>query len=207
MSTTFNITQLELHNKKEELKTAISARNLLEDRVTSLIDELTRRGKDLVEQKIEVSKLTNQARIMLALVRGSDRRRIEYAALSSKEHFFVSPENINRNGVRAPALKLDGKLSTIKERKLSLLDSNYKIDSVIKIYEQLITKIVKLASDELFLRKIGEQVKKTQKRVNALDNILIKEIKKSIYSISEALEDQDREEIAKIQIFMKKRRK
>ena len=42
--------------------------------------------------------------------------------------------------------------------------------------------------------------------VNALDNILIKDIEKAIYTISEALEDQDREEIAKTQVFIKKRR-
>lgn len=206
MSSTINITQLELQKKKEELKTAISARDLLEDRVVSLIDELTRRGKALVELRIRVQELANQARVMLSLVQGGEGRKIEYAAFSSKEHFFVSPMDTNISGVKASVLKLEGKISTLEKRQLSLLDSSSKIDAVTKIFEQLITIIVKLASEESLLRKIGEQIRKTQKRVNALDNILIKKIKNEIYVINEALEDQDREEIAKIQVFMKKRR-
>ncbi|MFX1589580.1 MAG: V-type ATP synthase subunit D, partial [Promethearchaeota archaeon] len=178
MAATINITQLELQKKKEELKTAISARNLLEDRVTSLIDELTKRGKDIIELKIEVLNLISHAQKLLALAQGSDRSKVEYVALSSKERFFISQIDTNLNGIRGTSLKLEGKLSTLKDRKMTLLDTSYKIDSVTKIYEQLISKIIKMTSDEMFLRKIGDELKKTQKRVNALDNILIKDIKK-----------------------------
>ncbi|MFW9906233.1 MAG: V-type ATP synthase subunit D [Candidatus Thorarchaeota archaeon] len=204
MSSTFHITQLELQKKKEELKTAISARDLLEDLIVSLIDEITRRGQTVVKLRIRVQELTNQGRIMLSLAKGSEGRKIEYAAFSSKEHFFISAMGTNISGVKASVLTLEGNISTLKKRQLSLLDSSSKIDAVTITFEQLITTIVKLASEESLLRKIGEQIRKTQKRINALDNILIEEIKKEIYVINEALEDQDREEIARLQVFMKK---
>ena len=206
MSLSINITQLELQRKKEELKTAISARNLLEDRVTSLIDELTRRGKALVALRIRTLEQLEQAETMLSLIKGNEGRKIEYAAFSAKEHFFVSPLQTNISGVKVSSLKLEGKISTLGDRQPSLLDSSSRIDNLTKIFEQAVFAIVQLASEERLLSKMGSQIRKTQKRVNALDNILIKEIKDDIYKITEALEDQDREEIAKIQSFMKKRR-
>ena len=108
--------------------------------------------------------------------------------------------------MKVSSLKLEGKISTLRDRQPSLLDSSSKIDSLTKIFEQAVFAIVQLTSEERIVRKMGEQIRKTQKRVNALDNILIKEIKDDIYTINEALEDQDREEIAKIQSFMKKRK-
>ena len=65
--------------------------------------------------------------------------------------------------------------------------------------------LVRLGTEERNLRKIGEEIRKTQRRFNALDQILIPDLKLTISVIAEGLEEQDREELAKLQVFMRKR--
>lgn len=205
MSERVNLTQLELRNKREDLGIAISARNLLEDRLTSLIEAINARGKQLYEQRLEVLTLVQQAKQLLAIAKATDPTRTDYTSYSSTEHLYVSLKRGNVMGVRVPQLSIIGNRSTQSRRDYSWKDSTSQTDEVTQIFESLVISLVRLGTEERNLRKIGEEIRKTQRRFNALDQILIPDLKLKISIISEGLEEQDREELAKLQVFMRKR--
>lgn len=205
MSERVNLTQLELRNKREDLTIAVSARNLLEDRLTSLIEAANTRGKLLYEQRLEVLTIVQKAKQLLAIAKATDPTRTDYTSYSATEHFFVSLKRGNVMGVRTPQLKLIGTRSTQNDRDYSWKDSNSQTDEVTNNFEDLMISLVRLGTEERNLRKIGEEIRKTQRRFNALDQILIPDLKLKISIIAEGIEEQDREELAKLQVFMRKR--
>jgi len=56
-----------------------------------------------------------------------------------------------------------------------------------------------LASLEVSVRRIARELKKTQRRVNALERIFIPNFEDTIRFIQDNLEEQDREEIFRMQ--------
>lgn len=77
----------------------------------------------------------------------------------------------------------------------ALLDEAFlKFDSVKKL-------TVKLAEIENSVYRLADAIKKTQKRANALKNIVIPRFTESIKFISEALEEKEREEFARMKVI------
>ena len=77
----------------------------------------------------------------------------------------------------------------------AMLDEAFmKFDSVKKL-------TVKLAEIENSVYRLADAIKKTQKRANALKNIVIPRFTESIKFITEALEEKEREEFARMQVI------
>ena len=57
---------------------------------------------------------------------------------------------------------------------------------------------VKLAETEASIYRLADAVKKTQKRANALNNIMIPQFTGTIKYISEALEEKEREDFTRL---------
>lgn len=77
----------------------------------------------------------------------------------------------------------------------AMLDEAFmKFDSVKKL-------TVKLAEIENSVYRLADAIKKTQKRANALKNIVIPRFTESIKFITEALEEKEREEFARMKVI------
>ena len=81
----------------------------------------------------------------------------------------------------------------------AMLDEAYvQFDSVKKL-------TVKLAEIENSVYRLADAIKKTQKRANALKNIVIPRFTETIKFISEALEEKEREEFARMKVIKMKK--
>ena len=60
---------------------------------------------------------------------------------------------------------------------------------------------VKLAGIENSVYRLADAIKKTQKRANALDNILIPRFEETIRFISDALEEKEREDFSRLKVM------
>lgn len=64
---------------------------------------------------------------------------------------------------------------------------------------------VKLAEVETSVYRLADAVKKTQKRANALNNIMIPQFENTIKYITEALEEKEREDFSRLKVIKKQR--
>lgn len=94
-------------------------------------------------------------------------------------------------GVPVPELLID-----YPEKKLSasLESTDENFDKAFIGFIEILEIIVKWAAKEVLLWRLGSEINKTQKRVNALDNLFIPQYKQEIKHIEEALEEEEREE-------------
>ena len=55
--------------------------------------------------------------------------------------------------------------------------------------------------------RLADSIKKTQKRANALKNIMIPRFEETVKFISDALDEKDREEFSRLKVIKKKKQK
>ncbi len=104
-------------------------------------------------------------------------------------------------GVEIPMVTLD---STPVSNYYGYTDTNAMLDEAYVKFDQVKRLTVKLAEIENSVYRLAEGIKKTQKRANALKNIIIPRFEEQVKFISEALEEKDREDFSRLKVIKKR---
>ncbi|WP_097027553.1 V-type ATP synthase subunit D [Clostridium peptidivorans] len=83
--------------------------------------------------------------------------------------------------------------------------SNTAMDLAYKDFNEVKYLIYELAELENAIYRLAMEVKKTQKRANALENIQIPRFKAAVKNISEVLEEKEREDFFRLKVVKKKK--
>jgi V/A-type H+-transporting ATPase subunit D len=73
-----------------------------------------------------------------------------------------------------------------------------RIDAAAERYEEQLDLIITLAETETSLKRLGGEIQMTRRRVNALEQILIPELKKQARYIENAIEEREREDLFRL---------
>lgn len=83
-------------------------------------------------------------------------------------------------------------------RGYSLVGTSARIDEVADRFEEEVDLLIELASSELRLRRLAEEIRKTSRRVNAQENILIPRLHSRRAYIEMVLEERAREDLFRL---------
>ena len=86
------------------------------------------------------------------------------------------------------------------EPNYSLFDTSIAVDQARIAFEKVKELQVKLAEIENSAYRLANNIQKTQKRVNALQNITIPQLEDAQVAISSALEEKEREEFTRLKV-------
>ena len=86
---------------------------------------------------------------------------------------------------------------------MSLYQTNIAFDRAVYSFTQVKLLILELAEVENGIYRLATNIRKTQKRANALKNIMIPRYTELIANISAALEEKEREEFARLKVIKK----
>jgi V/A-type H+-transporting ATPase subunit D len=98
--------------------------------------------------------------------------------------------------VKIPALTVTEK--DTKSMPYGFADTNSSIDRAAKQIKELLPQITKAAEYENSIFSLAKALEKTQKLLNALENVIIPQYQHNIRFIAQALEEKEREEFAKL---------
>ena len=98
--------------------------------------------------------------------------------------------------VKIPALTVTEK--DTKSMPYGFADTNSSIDRAAKQIKVLLPKICKAAEYENSIFSLAKALEKTQKLLNALENVIIPQYKEKIRFILATLEEREREDFAKL---------
>lgn len=107
-------------------------------------------------------------------------------------------------GVEIPMVSLE-KQETIPA-PFGLHSSNILLDQAYEKFMDAKHLTAELAEVENSVYRLADAVKKTQKRANALKNIMIPRFETTVKMISDALEEKDREEFSRLKVIKNRRR-
>ena len=102
-------------------------------------------------------------------------------------------------GVEIPILNI--KKTQRRVLRYGLGNTNDKLDEAVYLFTRAKELTVELAEIENSVYRLTVAIKKTQKRSNALKNIMIPRFEDEIKSISDALDEKDREEFSRLKVI------
>ena len=186
-------TRSNLLKAKESLQLTRQGYELLEQKREVLLMELMQIVHDLSELERQMKEKSAEAFAALesAMLSLGDET-LKWAALS-----VVGERSINilhRSVMGVPIITLQGAVEKTSELQASFEGTGPALDEVRKLFEELIPIIYKRSEVEISVWRLAVEVKKTQRRVNALENIFIPGYEGTVKGIEEVLEESDREE-------------
>jgi V/A-type H+-transporting ATPase subunit D len=201
-------TKLNLINTKEFLNLAKDGRNLLEEKKEVLLANILTIVKELKQVRSEFDALVKeiyQDFLYLKLFLGEDIILNELKSANIKEiDFDILYKNII--GVIVPTVK-QVKIDIKADVDPSAFFSSYKMNELLLKFEKFVKKMIEVIEKEAIMWNLIKDLKKTQRRVNSLDNIIIPDLQNDIKFIVDSLEDRDREVIFQLQRMKSKKSK
>lgn len=190
-------TRINLIRTKKTLQQSKSGLDLLERKRDVLIRELRHFAYDAKKLRDEVIiALSNayQNLIESKIIMGSETVDNISLAFSLKENFILDHQSIM--GVTVPIVKLQTDRDSKPE--YGFADTSVLLDKTFNKFSNILEKIAQLAELEGSIYRIADDVKKTQKRVNALKHVFIPLYSELVKRIELVLEEKEREEFIRM---------
>jgi len=187
---------------KERLKLAESGHTLLEKKrnvlmreMLSLIDE----ARDLQEKILEVFERAYKSLQMTNLDLGMEY--VDEIGRAVPEYKDLDVRLRSVMGVEVPEVRMKWEL---KEIPYGIYRSNSALDATYLSFIKVLQMIAKAAWIENTVYRLAYEIKKTRKRVNALENVVIPQLRSQIKYIQDVLEEVEREEFIRVKKIKEK---
>ena len=181
---------------KKELQFAREGYEILDRKREVLTTELVRVAHEAEVLQQEVWKLLVPAYIALQKARltlGSDH--LEWAALAASKTVDVHIKMRGIMGVAIPVIEASGEP---QQMLYSLGDTNAALDEASSTFREVLIRIPQLSMLVTTVWRLAGELRKTQRRVNALQHIFIPNYEDQIEFIVSSLEEREREEIFRL---------
>ena len=107
-------------------------------------------------------------------------------------------------GVEIPILTID-EVEHYEFLHYGTRTTNAAIDKAFILFSKVKYLTVELAEIENSVYRLADSIKKTQKRANALKNIMIPRFEETVKFITDALDEKDREEFSRLKVIKRKK--
>ena len=199
-------TRMELMAKRGQIKLAKDGVSLLEGKREALLQELITRARRLRELRAELHIRGRRSVGNLAVARahrGTPEIRSVGVAGRRELDFKVETERVW--GMRLGKIDPRNAVRPHQERGIGLLDTSSHVLAAAKSAEEMLEQLVKCAPLERNIQMLGEEVKKTNRRINALNEYLLPKLDAEVRHIRSVLEEREREDTFRLKKIKKKK--
>lgn len=198
-------TRSNLLQMRSKLAFAREGFSILDKKREVLTVELLKVVSDAETLQNRVHAMLDYAYKALELARLSmGQERVEWAALAVTQSVNVSIINRGMMGVPIPHIEAYGEPPDIS---YSLGDTSVALDESNDAFRKVLEEVPRLSELVSSVRRIARELKKTQRRVHALEKVFIPQYEAAIHFIEQTLEEQDREEIFRLKWMKNQKQK
>ncbi|HAJ33767.1 MAG TPA: V-type ATP synthase subunit D [Candidatus Atribacteria bacterium] len=188
--------QISLNFSKKGYELLDKKRNVLIREMMNFMDK----AKEMQQKMREIFKDAYEALIMANITLGINEVYEVARSIPQATEFTVLSRSVM--GVEIHQIKY-------KKRELepyySFYHTNIALDVALKEFHQVKYLLYELAEVEDSVYKLAMEIKRTQKRTNALKNIQIPKYEALVKIISEMLEEKEREDFFRLKVLKKKK--
>lgn len=198
-------TRMTLMAKKGQIKLASDGVTLLEGKREALLKELIARAKKLRTLRNDLQVKGRRSVATLAMARATDgtagvrslgvagRRELNMKVVAERVWGMDLGQIEAHNIVRAPS-----------ERNVGLLDTSAQVLEAAESAEEMVEQLIQCAPIERNIQLLGEEIKKTNRRINALNEYLLPNLREEVRLIARILEEREREDTFRLKKIKKK---
>jgi V/A-type H+-transporting ATPase subunit D len=189
-----NPTRMELTRLKNRFQMAVRGHKLLKDKR----DEMMRRFIDLIKQNKELRERVEQSLtqafgdfLMTRAVMSSEV--LEEAIMFPARRVEIKPSIGNIMGVAVPTIEYNEEAQhNISQYPYSFAATSAELDSAITTLSGVLLLMIELAEIEKTCQMLADEIEKTRRRVNALEYVVIPQLKETIRYITMKLDENER---------------
>jgi V/A-type H+-transporting ATPase subunit D len=185
-------TRSSLLRMKQELQFSREGYEILDKKREVLTAELIRLSHDAEKFQEQVwSRLAVAYRTLEQARLTMGQEHMEWAALAVNKTVDVQLKFRGVMGVSLPLIEAHGKPP---EMPYSLGDTTAALDEASAVFREVLDSVPRLSELATSVWRLAGELRKTQRRVNALEHIFIPDYEETIAFIESALEEREREE-------------
>jgi V/A-type H+/Na+-transporting ATPase subunit D len=194
-----NPTRMELIRKKAQIKLAEQGKDLLREKMDVLIREFFHIMESVSKSRdeLEIVAATAQRALLTALA-VDDPVTLKSASFATRRGLSLDIKGKNIMGITVPVLEKKRVSKSVLERGYSIIGVSGRIDEVAEKFEMELDLIIELVETETSLKRLGGEIQITRRRVNALEQIMIPELKKQAKYIKNAIDEREREDLFRL---------
>jgi len=185
-----NPTRMELIKKNAQIKLAEQGRDLLREKMDALIQEFFNVMESVSESRVELEKISDAAQHSLLIAQAiDDPVTLKSASFATRRGITLDIKGKNVMGVPVPIIEKKRFVKSLLDRGYSILGVSGRIDEAAEKFEAELDLIITLAETEIQM---------TRRRVNALEQVLIPELKRQAKYIEITIDERDREDLYRL---------
>ncbi len=193
-------TRMNLLQRKAQAKLAREGAELLRSKRDALMQEFMELLKPLLAQREELAEVSQRAFHSLMLAKAIDGEEIiNSVSLATARDVTVDVEQQKIWGIGIPDIKAEGSFVRDADgRGYAITQTSARIDETAEAFEEILDTVVRMAPTEVKLKRLGEEIRKTTRRVNALEEMIIPRYEDQITYIRQTLEEREREDLFRL---------
>ncbi|MCL4327861.1 MAG: V-type ATP synthase subunit D [Candidatus Thermoplasmatota archaeon] len=196
-------TRIELINTNKRIKLASRGLDLLKMKRSSLVMEFFKISRTVSGMRENLRALVTEAvsSIQVAEILNGSLTIERIANMSADDSSSIKTRNIM--GVRIPELKVNFGQSLVSYmyRASSL---PVPVNEALKKFQQVFNMLIEVAEKESSMRKLLHEIDKTKRRSNAIENVLIPELKDEAKYIRMRLDEMERDTFTTLKTIKRK---
>jgi V/A-type H+-transporting ATPase subunit D len=190
---------MELIKKNAQIKLAEQGRDLLREKMDALIQEFFQIMVSVSKSREELDIAAVAAQRSLCVAEAvDDLVALKSASFATKRALTLDIRGKNIMGVPVPLVERKTVSKSVLDRGYSMIGTSGRIDEAAERYETELDLIIVLAETETSLRRLGDEIQNNRRRVNALEQVLIPELKRQAKYIKVAIEEREREDLFRL---------
>lgn len=198
-------TRMGLLSTRARRRTAWKGVGLLRSKRDALASDFFRLVNGLLEGRELLESSLKKAAKALTLARAVEgEETLASLALAGAREIPVEIEHSKIWGIPTPEVSAPGLLRATDARGASPQGVSLGAAEAARAHEEALEILLKICSREIRARRLGEEIRKTSRRINALEQFLIPRLDGELARIELALEEREREDLARLKRFKAK---
>jgi V/A-type H+-transporting ATPase subunit D len=199
-------TRAELLERKQQIALAQQGMDLLKQKRDALLIEFMSVMDETLRLSSDLQRTTSEAQYSLAIAEAVDGTvAVRSAAMATKGEITIDMTGTKIMGVSVPVVtKGESPLRTSFSRGYAITSVSSRIDESADKFERILDVIIEYADIETRLKRLGEEIQKTNRRVNALEQITVPQLREQVAYIRQTLDERAREDLFRLKKVKKK---
>lgn len=205
MAETISPTRMNLLQRQNQVKLAQQGVDLLKKKRDALVADFFNIVRRALAAREKLTASAEQSYTLLGLTKAVEgRETLEAAALADPRRLEVGIDTKNVWGTRIPTIATNDVRRSVLARNADPAAVSARTIESADRFEEVVAALLDVAGTEITLRKIGEEIKKTTRRVNALEQVVIPRVRGEIRYIRDVLEQRAREDVFRLKRIKQK---
>lgn len=195
-------TRMNLLARKAQVSLARQGVDLLKKKRDALVSEFFAVVRTNLGSRERLNSASKEAVDLLNLAASMEGKQfLESLGLAGRRDIRLKVSERNVWGIKIPEVGSAGLKRGPFDRGYDPAAASAKAAATSDLFEEVLDLMVEVAGSETRIRKLGSEIKKTTRRVNALEQIVIPRIIREIGYIKSVLEQREREDIFRLKMI------